>query len=278
MSQCVIYRDDVMKALGVVESGTVDLIVADPPFNLGKKYSQKKNNDKKKRDEYVAWCKAWLTECHRVLKPTGSLFLMNIQNNVWFLQAHLEELGMVFRNTIIWKNSSMPVKNRFCVSYQPILYYAKTEKFVFNFGVEKRDSDAALPWGRTNKAGSIRDYWDDIPFISGGCMAAKEAILVDPPKNKKKVHPCQMPVKLAERMILYTTGKGDTVLDPFMGVGATADACLKHDRLFVGIELEPRYVECSKKRLIEFECEQEVSKRQKRIIEVREPHDRGVKE
>lgn len=175
---------------------------------------------------------------------------MTYQDRVGDMMALLEGAGFHFRNLIVWHNSSMPVKNRFCIGYQPILYYVwDLKNFTFNFGAERRESDAALPWGRKNKAGSIRDIWDDIPFVSGGCMASREAILE--PGSKRKAHPAQMPLRLAERMIRYTTNPGDLVLDPMMGSGTVPVVAKALGRSVVGIEKIAAYYELAKRRLVE---------------------------
>lgn len=211
--------------------GKVTLVIADPPFNLGKEFDRKWTDE-----EYYAWCEALINACFDRLEANGSFFLMTIQRHVGRMMLSLGRLGH-FRNMIVWLNSSMPVKDRFCIGYQPILWYVKSlDDYIFNYGVERRVSRAVLPWGRENTAHSIKDIWDDIPFVSGGCMASSEAILL--PGTKKKAHPAQMPIRLAERMINYCTKEGDTVLDPCMGIGTTGVACIRTGRNFIGVEEE----------------------------------------
>jgi DNA modification methylase len=177
----------------------------------------------------------------------GSFFLMTIQEHVGAMWEPLSK-GGTFKNMIVWKNSSMPVKNRFCIAYQPILWFVKDpENYTFNYGFEKRESNVVLPWGRKNNAHSIRDIWDDIPFVSGGCISSKEAILA--PGTKRKKHPAQMPVKLANRMIGYCTNEGDTVLDLFCGSGTMPFACSLSGRKCIGIEKSPIYCDDIVKRV-----------------------------
>ena len=221
----------------------IDLVFADPMFNLNKEYAS--SNDY--REDYYDWCKQWIKKCWGLLNDSGCFWLMTIQEHLGQKFSTMEEYGS-FRNMVIWFNSSMPVKNRFCIGYQPLLWFVKDLKnYTFNYGVEKRVSQAALPWGRENKAGSIKDIWDDIPFISGGCMASKEAILQD--GTKKKVHPAQMPLALAKRIVSYCTNPGDTVLDPFMGSGTVGVVCAQLDRKFIGIDISEQYFNLTKTRL-----------------------------
>ena len=243
-----LYLGDCLEILPTLEDNSIDAVIADPPFNLGKNYSDSVD-DSMDLNDYYDWCNKWINLCFRLLKPGGTFYLMTIQNHVGKIMGFMDQHGQL-RNQIIWFNSSMPVKNRFCIGYQPILYYIKNGgDFTFNYGYEKRKSDAALPWGRKNKGHSIKDIWDDIPFVSGGCMVSKEAILeID---TKKKVHPAQMPIGLAIRAIGYSTNKNEFILDPFMGICTTGVACIQMERNFVGIEIVPKYFEMAEKRIAE---------------------------
>ncbi len=222
----------------------VNLVIVDPPFNLNKEFDTLMSAEK-----YKTWCDKWITLCWDMAQDDASFFLMTIQEYVGDMMEFLE-LGGEFRNQIIWFNSSMPVKTRFCIGYQPILWYAADAKdYVFNYGAETRQSNAALPWGRENKAHSIKDIWDDIPFISGGCMAAKEAILA--PGSKRKAHSAQMPLALANRMIKYCSNEGDTVFDPFAGSGTTLVSAKRLKRKAIGIERNKDYCDIIVRRLKE---------------------------
>lgn len=238
-----------------------NLIFADPPFNLGKEFDVPMTDD-----EYYAWCKRWIDNCWEALAPQGSFFLMTIQEHVGKMMEYMGRHGH-FKNLIVWCNSSMPVKNRFCVGYQPILYYVKDKKnFTFNYGAEKRHSNAAIPWGKENNAHSIKDIWDDIPFVSGGCMASKEAVLQS--GSKKKVHSAQMPLKLADRIIKYCSNDGDAVLDPFAGSGTTLVSAVSLKRWVVGIEKNEEYCKLIVDRLSRPRRENEDIKHKKETVDL----------
>lgn len=230
--------DDVLPVLQ--EKAT--LIIADPPFNLNKEFDTPMTSE-----QYYAWCDSWISQCWQATTDNGSFFLMNIQEHIGEMMMSMKKHG-TFRNQIIWFNSTMPVKNRFCIGYQPIIWYVKNIKdYIFNYGSEKRVSTAALPWGKKNHAHSLKDIWDDIPFISGGCMASKEAVLAQ--GTKKKAHPAQMPLHLAERMIQYCSNEGDLVVDPFAGSGTTLLSALALNRKCVGIEANKEYCDLIVSRL-----------------------------
>lgn len=238
-----LYQGDCLEVLPKLDM-KFQLVIADPLFNVGKPYERTKMG----KVDYWSWCWRWLKMVREVMSDNASIFVMTRQELVGdMMQILSEHVFLKFRNLIVWYNSSMSVKNKFCVGWQPILYYSVGSSPTFNFGAQKRCSQAVLPWGRENKAGSIKDLWDDIPFVSAGCMVSKEAILL--PGTKKKAHPCQMPEALAERMILYCSNPGDNVLDPMMGSGTVPVVAKRLGRNCVGIEKRSDYYELAKKRV-----------------------------
>lgn len=240
-NELTLYNADCRSAISLLGDGNVDMVFADPPFNLDKEYEQGENGWKDEA-EYYDWCSQWIRTGWELLRPGGTFWLMTIQKHLNRMWTELDKGGS-FRKLIIWKNSSMPIKDNFCTVFQPILYFVKPpeDECVFNYGFETRVSSAVLPWGRENKSHSITDIWDDIPFISGGCMASKEAILI--PGTKKKAHDCQMPMSLARRMVGYTTNEGDSVVDMFCGSGTVPEACWMLGRGCTAFEDKERHCE-----------------------------------
>jgi len=225
----------------------VDLIFADPPFNVGKKYGETTDN----RSDYYEWCEAWIAECFDVLNNTGSLYLMTIPRHLEKLYPMLASYG-VFINEIHWRNvSACHSKRGFWNTYQPILFYGKTKEYKFNTYAQVRKNMNRWTEWFTGAKGQMQDYWDDIPFIYAGSIRHKEAIMK--PLTNKKVHPCQMPTELAARAIMFSSEEGDTVLDPFMGIGTVPFTARKLNRKSIGIEIEERYCEIAARR-----CSQEV--------------------
>lgn len=238
-----IKNTDCLTFLGEVKSETVDLVFADPPFDVGIKYAGYKD----KRADYYQWCAEWIAECFRVLKPTGSFYLMTITRHLPFTLAEMSKHGK-FVNLIFWRNvASMQTKRQFRPSYQPICFYGKTDKYKFNYLAQTRPNEFQRFDGKGHENGQLFDYWDDIPFIYAGSITHKEAILKD--GTNSKAHPCQMPEMLAGRAILFSTDEGDLVLDPFCGSGTTPASCQKLNRNFTGSEISADYVHLINKRL-----------------------------
>jgi site-specific DNA-methyltransferase (adenine-specific) len=243
----VLYKGDCLEIMRTLPSESVDMIFADPPFNLGKKYGGKPDTDN--RSDYCEWCAAWIEERFRLLKPTGTFYLMTIARHVFHMGSEMEKHG-VFINKVEWRNvSSFHNKRGFWSSTQPIVVFGKTDKYKFNTYAQRRKIQW-LRWGgySTKPQGQLLDYWDDIPFVYAGAIKHPEAILK--PDTNQKVHPTQMPVRLAVRCIVFSTDQGDTVLDPFSGSGTTGVACIQLGRRFIGIEREIEYVQLAQNRWV----------------------------
>lgn len=230
-----LYCADCLEWLPRIETGSVDLIFADPPFNKGKAYKDKRAN-------YKEWCEAWIVECFRVLKDTGSFYLMTLDEYLEWKMPIMAGHG-VFINQIHWRNvSSSHSKRRFWGAYQPILLYGKTKDYTFHTYAETEDTGHRR-WGgySTEYRGQLKDMWEDIPFCYAGSIYHKEAIIA--PGTNRKAHPCQMPEKLAARPIKFSTDPGDIVLDPFFGSGTVPVVAAKLNRRFMGCEIEQKFCE-----------------------------------
>ena len=234
-----LYEGDCLEVMQKLPSESADMIFADPPFNVGKKYGGKSNTDN--RADYYEWCYRWIAEGFRLLKSTGTFYLMTIPRHVFKIGCEMEKHG-VFINKVEWRNvSTFHNKRGFWSSTQPIVVFGKTKEYKFNTYAQRRMTKWQR-WGgySTKPQGQLLDYWDDIPFVYAGSVRHPEAIIK--PGTNSKVHPTQMPVNLATRCIVFSTSMGDTVLDPFSGSGTTGIACIQLRRRFIGIERETEYV------------------------------------
>ena len=227
---------DCIESIQEIPNESVDMIFADPPFNMKKEYGILTNDN---RDDYFEWCDQWISECFRILKSTGSFYHMNLTRNLDNLMPIMKKYG-IFQNLIIWRNvSSWGIKNRFYPKYQPIMFYSKTDNFKFNTYTQREQPFKR--WGKmTGKMqGQMGDIWLDIPFVWAGSIHHKEAIIK--PGTNSKVHPAQMPVGLVKRCIEFSTDKDDLVCDPFLGSGTTLEACRKTDRNCIGFEISDEW-------------------------------------
>lgn len=234
--QGALFNEDCLDFLGRAKNDTVDTVFADPPFNLGKVYGSKVNDELTER-EYVEWGQAWIDECIRVLKPGGSFFLYNLPRwNVMF-GAHLMAREMLFRNWIaISIKFGLPIPGRLYPAHYSLLYYTKGKAKTFgkirtpietcrHCGGEIKDYGGHR--GAMNPDGvNLTDVWTDIPPVRHWKF-----------KSKKR-GANQLSTKLLERVIHLSTVEGDLLLDPFGGSGTTFDVAEGHDRYWIGTEIE----------------------------------------
>ncbi|HUV64806.1 MAG TPA: DNA methyltransferase [Sedimentisphaerales bacterium] len=231
---------DCIEVLDKVSEPFVDLVFADPPFNIGYKYD--KYYDKVKEKNYIAWTKEWMAVCKRVLKPHGSFYIAIGDDYAAHVKIIADELGLVMRNWIIWHYTfGQQTKSKFARAHTHIFYFVNDAKsFTFNDHAVRVPSDRQLIYNdrRANPAGKMPDdVWDGCPRVCGTF------------KERAGWHPCQMPESLLKRIIAASSNPGDCVLDPFSGSGTTAAAAYQSGRDYVGIEISQTYVENSNARL-----------------------------
>ena len=246
-----LYLGDCLEILLTLADGSVDLVFADPPFNIGKKYGDNSSSGDL-RDDYRYWCEEWITECFRILKDTGTFYLMTLDRHLEWKLPIMAYYG-TFINLVKWRNvSASHSKRQYWSSTQPIMVYGKTNDYYFETYAETRIiKPQNMRWGgySTEPKGQLLDYWNDIPFVYAGSIHHKEAVME--PGTNKKAHPAQMPVGLPLRAMSFSTEDNATILDPFMGSGTTGVACVQTGRNFIGIEIEPKYYEIAEKRIAE---------------------------
>ncbi|MFC1792037.1 DNA-methyltransferase [Planctomycetota bacterium] len=226
--------------LGKAGEPFVDLIFADPPFNIGYKYD--KYYDKVKKKNYIAWTEEWMSVCKKVLKPHGSFYIAIGDDYAANVKLIADELGLIMRNWIIWHYTfGQQMKNKYARSHTHIFYFVNDKTtFTFNDYAVRVPSDRQLIYNdkRANPAGKMPDdVWGEYPRVCGTF------------KERTGWHPCQMPEVLLKRIIAASSNPGDCVLDPFCGSGTTAAAACQLGRKYVGVEISKQYVENSNKRL-----------------------------
>src|SRR5690606_23317414 len=255
-----LYRGDCLPWLKSLPDESVDLVFADPPFNLRKMYGKGVRDDLAEH-EYLDWCRAWISECVRVLKPGGAIYLFNLPKWSIYYGFWLNELGMMFRHWIACRMpKSMPIPGRMSPSHYALLYYTKGKPRVFNVvrqpiptcrhcGGEWRDygghRKALNPEGLRLQDffDAPEEVWEDAPYAlpPGEGWVQLDDLWEDIPpvryaKYKHRDANALAPI-LLERVIAQSTDPGDLVVDPFGGTGTTYVAAEKKGRRWLGIEL-----------------------------------------
>ncbi len=231
-----LFAGDCVQVLKSVRTGVVDTVFADPPFNLGKEYRENTDDDLPVH-EYLEWCKTWVKECVRVLKPGGSLFIYNLPKWNIPIGAYLNELGMEFRHWISVEISAcLPIPGRLHPSHYSLLYYSKGKPKTFrrirtpiltcrHCGGEVKDYGGHR--GAMNPNGvTLKDVWTDIPPVRHWKFKSK---------NRKAN---ALSTKILDRVVEMSTVPGDVVLDPFGGSGTTFVVCEAKERRWLGIEID----------------------------------------
>ena len=222
-----------------VPDASVDLVFADPPFNIGYKYDV--YEDEKSADEYLSWTHRWMGQAMRVLKPEGSLWVAigdEFAAEVKVL-GH-RTLGLTPRGWIVWYYTfGVHCTKKFTRSHAHLHYFVKGKKFTFNDGDIRVPSARQLKYNdpRANPAGRVPD---DTWKYSRVCGTFKE---------RSGFHGCQMPEQLLGRVIRACTNPGQVVLDPFVGSGTTLAVAKKLGRQYIGFELSPEYVRQAQERI-----------------------------
>jgi DNA modification methylase len=226
-----IMQGDSIEILNAGPEGWVDLVFADPPFNIG--YLYHNYDDEKDVDEYVEWSEKWMRAVHRALKPTGSFYLA-IGDEFAADLCHVarRKIGFHMRNWIIWHYTfGQQTKKMFAKSHTHILYFTKEKP---NGGMTNLTFNAEAARAGYFEPGF--DTWNE----SRVCGTFKE---------REGWHGCQMPIGVLNRIIKASSNPGDVVLDPFNGSGTTVVAAALLGREYVGIDQSPEYVAYAKKRL-----------------------------
>jgi adenine-specific DNA-methyltransferase len=222
---------------------SVKLIITSPPYNIGKAYERRTGLDR-----YIADQSAVIAECVRLLHPKGSICWQvgnHVQNGeIWPLDIILypvfAKLGLKLRNRIVWHfEHGLHCSKRLSGRHEAILWFTKGNDYTFDLDAIRVPSKyPGKKYFKGPKAGQLScnplgknpgDVWV-FPNVKNNHV-------------EKTVHPCQFPVELVERLVLALTERGDVVLDPYMGVGSTVIAAIKHDRLGYGCDIVKEYVE-----------------------------------
>jgi len=226
-----------------IKTESIDLVIADPPFNLSKKYDNFSDNIKQKK--YLENCDFWIKHCFRVLKSTGCLWIY-CSSNLLYDFLHLGKKYGKHQNTIVWKYANpIPDKKRFQKTWSPWLLFSKSDNFTFNDNFSK--SIESITKNRKNLKTPIYDIWEDIPKLVGGFLAQPEVILK--PNTKKRLFVYQLPILLLKRIISYTSSPGEIVLDLFSHSGTTSYTAKLLKRNFIAVEQSKFYCDTIKKRL-----------------------------
>ncbi|MEQ9520227.1 MAG: site-specific DNA-methyltransferase [Parvibaculum sp.] len=243
-----ILQGDCIEWMNALPEKSVDLIFADPPYNLQLQGELTRPDQSKVDGVTDAWDKFasfevydqftrdWMSAARRILKDNGAIWVIGSYHNVFRVGATMQDLGYWIMNDVIWRKTN-PMPNfrgtRFTNAHETLIWATKSadqKKYTFNY-----DAMKAL-----NEDVQMRSDWV-LPICTGGERLKTE--------DGSKAHPTQKPESLLHRVILSTTNPGDVILDPFFGTGTTGAVAKKLGRNFIGIERETAYIKAAKARI-----------------------------
>ncbi|HOV99196.1 MAG TPA: adenine-specific DNA-methyltransferase [Bacteroidota bacterium] len=237
---------DAIETLKTVEDNSIDLIFADPPYNIGKKLI-----DVPERWEadgsYLKWCHKWLEICIGKLKPHGTMYVMTSTQNMPYFDIFLRE-RLTILSRIVWfyDSSSVQARKYFGSLYEPILHCVKDERnYTFN-------SNDILVEARTGAVRKLIDYRKTIPTVYNSKKVPGNVWHIPRVRYRMEEyenHPTQKPIALLERIIKASSNEGDLVLDPFSGTFTTSFVAKQLNRRSIGIEINEDYVKIGLRRM-----------------------------
>lgn len=244
-----IYAGDANRFLASLPDECADLIIADPPYSLEKDREFGEGAFFESRAQWFEWCKQWLKEAKRILKPKGNLFVYAIHHNACFLQCFMYELGLEYRRQIIWyyENGWSRYTSGPACHYEPILWFARQRDSVFRVIREPYKSSERLRhtitkngkvWVPNPEGRQAGDVWN-FPTLAGRRFA-----------DERTEHPTQKPLSLSRRLVEHFSNPGDLVVIPFVGSGSECVAALQAGRRFIGAEINNEYVKIAQSRIM----------------------------
>ncbi|MNL22485.1 Modification methylase RsrI [compost metagenome] len=240
-----LYQEDVLEGISKIPDGSIDLVVADPPYGLGKDYGN--DSDRLSGQAYLEWSERWMDAIVPKIAPRGSLYLFC----TWQYSPELfvmlkQRLTMI--NEIIWDRrvpSMGGTTRKYSSVHDNIGFFARQRDYYFDLDPVRIPYDA-----ETKKARSRPRFegkkWLEVGYNPKDLWSVSRIHRQDP---ERADHPTQKPLEIVERMVLSSCPPGGLVLDPFTGSGTTAVACVRHGRRFVGYEMNPEYAQLVRQRV-----------------------------
>lgn len=243
---------DCIEELKKLPDASAALVIADPPYNLGPAFGIEK--EYVRSHDWIPWIREWLTECERILKPGGSLFVYGIHHYIGFVQVEMYNLGLEYRRMIIWNYENGWTRSRksLATHYEPLLWFSKGPDFTYHVIREPYKSTERLKnriikngkeWTPHPDGRMAGDVWQ-FPVLAGRRFAAE-----------RTEHPTQKPLSISDRIVRHFSNEGDLVVVPFAGSGTECVSAARNGRHYWGCDIKPEYVELARTRLASVEAD-----------------------
>jgi len=242
----IIYQKDCVSFMNELDDNSIDLIIADPPYNLNKNFGNDSDNWDTV-EEWFDWSKKWIDESVRILKNNGSIFIYGIHHFLCYIHIYLYEKNLKYRRQFIWhyENGFSTYKNSPAATYEPILWFSKSDEYTYHPIREPYKSQDRLKhkitkngkvWTPNPEGKHSGDVWK-FPTLAGKRF-----------ENEKVDHPTQKPLVLSDRIVNHFSNLNDLIFIPFAGSGTECISCIKFHRNFLATEINPEYISTASKR------------------------------
>lgn len=239
-----IYNKDCLEFMKKLPNEYIDLIIADPPYFQILKNNW--DNQWKTENEYYQWCRQWLNEFRRIIKPNGSIYIWNWFDNICTIGHYAKEEGFIIRNLITWNRGAGREKYNWCSAKEDLLYLTLSERPTFNL------QDVLLSLDDPNRK-MKKKSWERCQYERKGRKNFKDN-KVNPSNvwfdgyvmhnsKEKTGHPSQKPLSICDRIIKASSNENDLVYIPFTGSGSEIVSCIKNNRNWLTTETNKQYID-----------------------------------
>lgn len=254
-----IIQGDTLEVLPTFASESAQIIIADPPYNIGKDFGN--DSDKQSMEDYLQWCEKWIHECLRILKPNGTMFIYGFSENLALILSKIPYT--IQRRWIIWHytNKNVPSLNFWQRSHESILVLWKTDKVFHRDDIREAYTDGflngaagkerATTKGRFSKGDKKTTYTAHANGALPRDVIKIAALAGGAGMNERVNHPTQKPISLCEKLIRSCKQEEGYVLIPFAGSGSECVAAKKMGLPFIAVEINPEYVALARERIAE---------------------------
>ena len=240
-----LFNEDFLQSVHHLKDNSIDLVIADPPYSLGKDYGN--NSDKKTPKEFLKWTEEWISVLRPKIKETGSLFVFTTWRFAPEIFSFMKTKFLMI-NEIIWDRrvpSMGGSTRRFSSVHDTIGFFSKSKNYYFNIDAVRVPYDPETKKARTRSI-FIGKKWLEIGYNPKDVWSISRLHRIH---REREDHPTQKPLQLIERMVKSASPEEGLVLDPFAGSGTTLEACFLTNRKCIAYEINPRYCSIIKKRL-----------------------------
>lgn len=240
-----LHNEDFLAGVNKVDDSSIDLVIADPPYGLGKDYGN--CSDKLSSDELIRWTQAWVDVMLPKLKESGSFYIFTTWQHSPEIFCYIKQ-KMIMVNEIVWdrKVPSMGGSTRkFSSVHDTIGFFANSKRYYFDI------DSVRVPYDAETKKARTRSVFEGSKWLELGCNPKDvwSVSRLHRLHREREDHPTQKPLEIIERMVLASCPEGGLVLDPFAGSGTTVDACMRNQRRCVAFEINEDYCNTIRNRI-----------------------------